>query len=43
VYTDHRSDLPLIEMADHVRLVRPSAGLVRTLRARGIAFEVMVV
>jgi phosphoserine phosphatase len=43
VYADHRSDLPLIEMAHRVCLVRPSAGLVRTLRARGIAFEVMVV
>jgi HAD superfamily phosphoserine phosphatase-like hydrolase len=43
VYTDHRSDLPLIEMAHHVRLVRPSAGLLRTLRARGIAFEIMAV
>lgn len=43
VYTDHRSDLPLIEMAHRVRLVRPSAGLLRTLRARGIAFEVMAV
>jgi phosphatidylglycerophosphatase C len=43
VYTDHRSDLPLIEMAHHVRLVRPSAGLLRTLRARGIAFEIIIV
>jgi phosphoserine phosphatase len=43
VYTDHRSDLPLMEMAHHVGLVRPSAGLLRTLRARGIAFEIMVV
>ena len=43
VYTDHRSDLPLIEMAHHVRLVRPSAGLLRALRARKIAFEVMLV
>jgi phosphatidylglycerophosphatase C len=43
VYTDHRSDLPLIEMAHHVRLVQPSAGLLRTLRARGIAFEIMAV
>jgi HAD superfamily phosphoserine phosphatase-like hydrolase len=43
VYTDHRSDLPLIEIADHVRLVRPSAALQRILRARGIGFEIMAV
>jgi len=43
IYTDHRSDIPLIEMAHRVRLVRPSARLLRTLRARGVAFEVMAV
>ena len=43
VYTDHRSDLPLIELAHQVRLVRPSAGLLLTLRARNIAFEIVAV
>jgi phosphoserine phosphatase len=43
VYTDHLSDLPLIEMAHRVGLVRPSPGLVRALRARRIEFEVVTV
>ena len=41
VYTDSDSDLPLIELSTHVRLVHPSARLLRHLRRRGIAFEMI--
>lgn len=41
VYTDHHSDLPLIAAASHVRLVEPSRRLVKELRKRSIAFDVV--
>lgn len=39
VYTDHISDLPIIQLADHVRLVNPSVKLCERLRRLSIAYE----
>ncbi len=43
VYADHLSDLPLIELSDRVRLLQPSARLLRSLRRQRIDFEVVPV
>ena len=43
VYADHLSDLPLIELSDRVRLLEPSARLLRSLRRQRIDFEVVPV
>lgn len=41
VYADHISDLPMIEAADQICLVQPSSSLLRALRGRNIAFEIL--
>ena len=41
IYTDHISDLPIIKLADHVRLVRPSAKLCDKLRQLTIKYEIV--
>jgi len=41
VYTDHRDDLPLMQLADHVVLVRPEATTRQRVQQAGIAFEVL--
>lgn len=41
VYTDHISDLPIIQLADRVRLVKPSAALCTKLNKLNIEFEIV--
>jgi len=41
IYTDHISDLPIIKLADHVRLVKPSAKLCDKLRQLTIKYEIV--
>lgn len=41
VYTDHRDDIELMRLADHVVLVRPQATTRQLLREEGIEFEVL--
>ena len=41
VYTDHISDLPIIQIADHVRLVKPSAKLCDRLHQLNINYEII--
>jgi phosphoserine phosphatase len=40
VYTDHVSDLPLIRLADKVRIIKPSSQLIRKLNQLRIEFEI---
>ena len=40
VYTDHISDLPLIKLADKVRLINPSAKLIKKLNQLKIDHEI---
>jgi HAD superfamily phosphoserine phosphatase-like hydrolase len=40
-YTDHLSDLPLLQLADRRRLVAPSRALRRAMRERGLDYEVI--
>lgn len=42
VYTDHLSDLPIIKLANHVRLVNPSTKLKNKLAQLEINYEVIV-
>lgn len=41
VYTDHISDLPIIQLADCVRLVKPSRKLCARLRQLNIKYEIV--
>jgi len=41
VYTDHASDLPMIKLATEVWLISPSRNLERTLRMRGVDYQVL--
>lgn len=41
VYTDHRDDIPLMRLADHVVLVRPEDTTKLRVEEAGIAFEVL--
>ncbi|MBW1886215.1 MAG: haloacid dehalogenase-like hydrolase [Deltaproteobacteria bacterium] len=41
VYTDHRDDIALMRLADHVVLVRPQAATRQLVREAGIEFEVL--
>ena len=41
VYTDHISDLPVIQLADRVRLVNPSVKLCDRLHRLNIAYEIV--
>jgi phosphoserine phosphatase len=40
IYTDHISDLPLIKLADKVRLIKPSAKLIKKLNRLKIDYEI---
>jgi phosphoserine phosphatase len=42
VYTDNRSDLPLMALADRLTLVRPSSSTVAAAERAGLDFEVLV-
>jgi phosphoserine phosphatase len=42
VYTDHRDDIALMRLGDHVVLVRPQATTQQRVREEGIEFEVLV-
>jgi phosphoserine phosphatase len=41
VYTDHRDDIELMRLGDHVVLVRPQATTEQLVREEGIEFEVL--
>ncbi len=41
VYTDHRDDIPLMQLADHVVLVRPEDTTRQRVQEAGIEFEVL--
>jgi len=42
VYTDHRDDLPMMKLAQHIVLVRPFEDTIESVRETGIPFEVLV-
>jgi phosphatidylglycerophosphatase C len=42
VYTDHKHDLELMKLADHVTLVRPKPATVAAVERAGLDFEVLV-